>query len=139
MDPMRLAAALLLCSACGRLSFEPGDNPGSADASDASDASATASYSELVLAAGPRLYLRLSDAAGPVAQDASTNGEDASYQVNGGTILYQVPGALSTDPDRAVQMDGTGATSASTQLAAVGSTWSSDFTLELFVRPLATP
>lgn len=62
-------------------------------------------YSDAVLALSPYLYWRLNDQAGTVAEDASPNNRDGTY--NGSPTLAQ-PGLIPSDPtDDAVLFDAT--------------------------------
>ena len=62
----------------------------------------TVSYRQAVIADGPAGYWRLDDSGG-VAADSSGNGLNGTYQ---GGVTKLVPGALLTDTDPAVTLDG---------------------------------
>lgn len=139
-----VASALAFALGCGRFDFASQPDAAQRDAPavtvDAADA-APDSYAGLVLASGPRMYYRASEAGGSTAFDASGNGLDAVYSTDG-TIALLKPGAT-TDGDTAVFLDADGNLGPRTQAEVVvdagNLAWDGDFTIELFVHPLATP
>lgn len=86
-------------------------------------------YADEVLADSPLFYLRLGESSGLTAVDASPNGHNFTY---GAAAVLGVAGALSADPDTALEMDGTSASRAS------GGDWDvvgSQITLECWAKP----
>ena len=61
-------------------------------------------YVDVVLYDGAAPYYRLSDAGPSTAADASSRGEDASFDATG--IAFGQPGLLNSDPDLAITVDG---------------------------------
>lgn len=94
-------------------------------------AAAPASYADVVLADQPAAYYRLGEAGGGTAVDASGHGMTGSYS---GPVGYAAPGAIAADADTAV----TFSEAAMTMPGAVNP-WNGPFTIEAWVRPLATP
>jgi hypothetical protein len=70
-------------------------------APDGADGAIASTYAGEVMADAPLAYLRLDEAAGAVAKDASGNGNDATVL---GTVTWGVPGAVSAGT--AVRFDG---------------------------------
>ena len=64
-------------------------------------ASQFASYSQAVLAQNPAAYYPFNDTSSPTVQDASGNGNNASYQ---GTLTYGLPGVFSDNTVTAVKL-----------------------------------
>jgi Concanavalin A-like lectin/glucanases superfamily/Fibronectin type III domain len=95
---------------------------------------AATTYASTVLGDGPAFYARLDDPSGSLAADSSGNGSHARYV--GGVSLNQ-PGALGSDPDGAVTLDG------STGYVSVPNTSSLNLTgaisVEAWVKWTATP
>jgi len=63
------------------------------------------SYKQEVLNDTPDVYLRLGESSGTVATDVSGNARNGTY--NGTGVTYSTTGALTTDADTAVTLDGT--------------------------------
>jgi hypothetical protein len=61
------------------------------------------SYAEKVLAKNPVAYWRLGEASGATAMDATKHGHDGAYH---GTPILGQPGAIRSEKDTAVQLDG---------------------------------
>jgi Concanavalin A-like lectin/glucanases superfamily/Fibronectin type III domain len=95
---------------------------------------AATTYTSTILGDAPALYARLDDPSGTLAADSSGNGSNPSYV--GGVSLNQ-PGALGSDPDGAVTLDG------STGYLSVPNTSSLNLTgaisVEAWVKWTATP
>lgn len=64
---------------------------------------AIGSYPSAVLADHPYLYYRLDETSGPTVADSSGNNHPGAYV---GGVTYGVPGALKTDSDPAITLDG---------------------------------
>ena len=131
---------LLSLAACGRFDFVSVPDANDVDAFTMRDVGPNATYPEVVLASGPRMYYRLNEADGSdVAADASGHGFTASYLLSGGTIAYGRPGALVGDG--AVRMDGDGNSGpipgAEVYFDPANMSWAGDFTVELFYVPSA--
>lgn len=88
---------------------------------------ASGAYANAVLADSPSSFWRLGESSGPLAVDSSGY-NDATYT---GSFTYGVPGAITTDPNTAVQFDN------STAPAPYSSTLNpaTAFTLECYVKP----
>lgn len=133
MWPVVLA---LGCAGCGRVGFDDTR----ADARSSLDGTAR-SYPEVVLGDGPFAYYRFDEAAGTAIADSSGHAEDAYLPANSGKIVYRRPGALPGDPSTSLRLAGEGNAGAGTEaqlwLSELWTLWASDFTVELFVRPLA--
>ena len=82
---------LVGCGACGRLGFDRTDAP-----------DAAVGYCPTV--DSPVGYWRLDEPTGPLAKDASGNGNDGSYL---GALTFGVPGVLPASADTAVQFSET--------------------------------
>lgn len=133
---MRAVLLLSLLGGCGRLGFD--DTARDVGAGDTGDV-APGSYPGRVLADGPRAYYRLGEQAGQMAADATGNGNDSSYGRSGGQYVWGLPGALNGDANTAVQIDGEGnlgPNAAASVDVPIGTTWASDFTIELWIKPL---
>ncbi|NVB79634.1 MAG: LamG domain-containing protein [Kofleriaceae bacterium] len=130
----RFVVLALGCAACGRVSFDD------VRADSVLDGTAR-SYPEVVLADTPYAYYRFDEAAGTVVADSSGHGADAYLPANSGEIEYRRPGALPGDSSTALRLAGEGNAGAGTEaqvwLSDLWMLWGSDFTAELFVRPLA--
>jgi hypothetical protein len=130
----RFVVLALGCAACGRVSFDDVRADSSLDG-------AARSYPEVVLDDTPFAYYRFDEASGTAVADSSGHGMDAYLPANDGEIEYRRPGALPGDPSTALRLAGEGNAGASTEaqvwLSDLWMLWGSDFTAELFVRPLA--
>jgi hypothetical protein len=82
------------------------------------------SYLGEVLQDAPALYLRLGDASGTLAADASGNGRHGAYA---GSPGLGAAGALDTDPDGAVLFDGANGVITLPALPSLGTTLSVEF------------
>jgi Concanavalin A-like lectin/glucanases superfamily len=132
----------LLAAGCGRLDF------GGVAGIDGSGSDASTPYPQAVLASGPFAYYRLGEPANaPTAVDASGNMRDVPIvRYLNGTVAPS-PGALGDDTDTALAMFGEGNPGNSSagyvdipdpyQSAAWSGLWSKDWTIEMFVQPLA--
>ncbi|CAN5836652.1 hypothetical protein BH11MYX3_BH11MYX3_12970 [soil metagenome] len=134
---MRAVLLLSLLGACGRFGFD--DTSRDAGVGGPGDISPT-SYPARVLADQPRAYYRLDEQNETVAVDATGNGNDSGYYGGAAQFRWGVPGALRGDLDTAVQFDGVGNTGPVTEASVsvpVGTTWGSDFSIELMIKPLS--
>lgn len=68
-----------------------------------SDGGSAATYREAVLADDPLAYVRFGEASGTVAHDETTHHNDITV---GGSVTWGAPGALASDPDTAIRLDG---------------------------------
>lgn len=152
--PTALAVFVALGGCQSLLNFTPTGDPGvpavDANATDVaavdaavsvtdarSDAPAS-SYAALVLADQPLFYFRLSETSGLRAVDSSGNGRDGAYV---GAVLRDRPGAIASDPDRAVALDGTAEQHIKVQQP-ISRAAEGPFTIEAWVwptRPSETP
>lgn len=132
-----LPPLLLLLGACGRLGFANVDR----DAVDGGSDASASSYAAVVLGDQPRVYYHLDELGGPVARDATGHGNNTQYFVDRGAFAWGLPGALRDGSGTAVQIDGDGNigpnVSAELPIEGIGIAWGADFTVELFIRPLA--
>jgi uncharacterized repeat protein (TIGR01451 family) len=87
-------------------------------------------YSSSIQADNPLAYYRLDDAAGTPAADSSGHGLNGTYA---GGVTNSTAGALWSDPDTAVQLDGSGAV----QLPAGFADFTKGFSAEVWVYPTA--
>jgi len=99
--------------------------------SSTSEVEAASVYANAVLANNPIAYWRLGETTGSVATDLSPNGLNGTY--TGGVLLNQ-PGAISSDTDRSVSLDGT------TGFVSVASDprlnqLTNNFTIEAWIHP----
>jgi hypothetical protein len=86
----------------------------------------------VVLAKGPVGYWRLGEEAGPVAADETQNGYHGSYF---GNPTFGVPGAIESDPDTAVQFQGTDYVEIPDSEAFSQPTSGAGLTVEAWLRP----
>jgi hypothetical protein len=108
------------------------------------DGSGAMSYVASVGADHPVVYLRLDETMGMLAVDRSGLGNDATYMTIGaGMIGYATPGALRSDPDPAVALNGAGSLGtgdqAQIQLPGAFNPFTGDFTVEVWVNPRSFP
>ncbi len=86
----------------------PGDGGDPSDARDGgsqpTNDAATSRYASVVLADRPLVYLRLGEAPGRIANDATGNGNSGAL---GSGHVFGVPGVIVRDPDTALRLDGT--------------------------------
>ncbi|MBA3541588.1 MAG: LamG domain-containing protein [Deltaproteobacteria bacterium] len=130
----------LVLVGCGRFGFDPGT--GTLDAAPR-DAPPAGSYSAEVLADEPRVYYRLNEPAGDlVTFDASGNGFDGDYYIDGGTLTLGTVGAIVSETDTAVRLVGGGnldGTVSRVRFPPEAASWDADFTIEGWVRPELPP
>lgn len=88
-------------------------------------------YADVVLADQPAAYYRLGEAGGGTAADASGHGMTGSYD---GPVAYSAPGAIAGDADTSVTLS-----DAAMTMPGSVNPWDGPFTVEAWVRPLATP
>jgi hypothetical protein len=133
-----LVASLALLAACGRFGFDAAPDAGAVDAVDATPGS----YAATVMADRPRSYYRLGERNGAFLTD-SAGAAHAEMEVDNGLLELGRSGALTGDSNTAVYFAGDGnlgpKTSAYARFPDVWSTWSGDFTIEVFLRPVAAP
>ena len=66
-------------------------------------AAAPMPYHKRVLAKHPLAYWRLEERGGPTAHDSTGHGHDGTYQ---GAVAFRQTGAIHSEPDRAIQLNG---------------------------------
>jgi hypothetical protein len=81
-----------------------GGGDGSPGGDAAPDAPTVVSYRGAVLADKPIAYLRFGESSGTLASDETGNGNSAAVS---GTVTWGVSGALGSDKDTAIRLDGT--------------------------------
>jgi hypothetical protein len=92
----------------------------------------TPSYRDTVIGDSPSQYLRLGEASGTAAADASGNGRTGLYQ---GTVTFGQAGAIAGDANTAVLLAGSGTTNGYvTQQSTTATTNPTTFSVELWLK-----